>query len=42
MVGIILEVDWLAVTNNLAERTVKPYIIARKNFLFSCTEKGAH
>ena len=29
-------------SNNLAERTVKPYIIARKNFLFSCTEKGAH
>ena len=37
-------------SNNLAERTVKPYIIARKNFqsfseaakTFSCTEKGAH
>ena len=29
-------------SNNLAERTVKPYIIARKNFLFSCTEKGAN
>ena len=28
-------------TNNLAERTVKPYVIARKNFLFSDTEKGA-
>jgi transposase len=26
-------------TNNLAERTVKPYVIARKNFLFSDTEK---
>lgn len=28
-------------TNNLAERTVKPYVINRKNFLFSNTEKGA-
>ncbi|MBP5310342.1 MAG: transposase [Lachnospiraceae bacterium] len=28
-------------TNNLAERTVKPYVINRKNFLFSVTEKGA-
>ena len=29
-------------TNNLAERTVKPYVINRKNFLFSDTEKGAN
>ncbi len=28
-------------SNNLAERTVKPYVINRKNFLFSDTEKGA-
>lgn len=28
-------------TNNLAERTVKPYVINRKNFLFSDTEKCA-
>lgn len=28
-------------TNNLAERTIKPYVINRKNFLFSDTEKGA-
>ncbi len=28
-------------TNNLAERTVKPYVINRKNFLFSDTENGA-
>ena len=28
-------------TNNLAERTVKPYVINRKNFLFSNTENGA-
>ncbi len=28
-------------TNNLAERTVKSYVINRKNFLFSDTEKGS-
>jgi len=28
-------------TNNLAERMVKPYVINRKNFLFSDTERGA-
>ena len=28
-------------TNNLAEQTVKSYVINRKNFLFSDTEKGA-
>ena len=28
-------------TNNLAERTVKTYVINRKNFLFIDTEKGA-
>lgn len=28
-------------TNNLAERTVKTYVINRKIFLFSDTEKGA-
>ncbi|MCR5111441.1 MAG: transposase domain-containing protein [Ruminococcus sp.] len=27
--------------NNLAEQTVKSYVINRKNFLFSDTEKGA-
>lgn len=27
--------------NNLAELTVKPFVIDRKNFLFSDTEKGA-
>lgn len=31
----------IEMTNNLAERTVKPYVINRKNFLFSDTEKGA-
>ena len=33
--------DPLELTNNLAERTVKPFVMARKNFLFSDTAKGA-
>ena len=28
-------------TNNLAERTVKHYVIDRKNLMFSDTDKGA-
>ncbi len=31
----------LEMTNNLAERTVKPFVMARKNFLFCDTAKGA-
>ncbi len=31
----------LEMTNNRAERAVKPFVIARKNFLFSDTSKGA-
>lgn len=31
----------LEMTNNKAERAVKPFVIARKNFLFSDTSKGA-
>ncbi len=31
----------LELTNNRAERAVKPSVIARKNFLFSDTSKGA-
>ena len=31
----------LELTNNRAERAVKPFVIARKNFLFSDTERGA-
>ena len=27
--------------NNIAERGIKPFVINRKNFLFSNTEKGA-
>ena len=31
----------LELDNNMAERTVKPYVINRKNSLFNFTEKGA-
>jgi len=35
------EHGYLEMSNNLAERAVKPFVIARKNFLFSKTENGA-
>lgn len=31
----------LELTNNRAERAVKPFVIGRKNWLFSDTDKGA-
>lgn len=31
----------LEVSNNFAERSIKPFVIDRKNFLFANTEKGA-
>ena len=31
----------LEATNNLAERSIKPFVIDRKNFLFANTPKGA-
>ena len=31
----------LELSNNLAERRIKPFVIGRKNWLFSCTPKGA-
>jgi hypothetical protein len=31
----------LELDNNLAERSIKPFVIGRKNFLFSNTPKGA-
>ena len=31
----------LEMTNNLAERSIKPFVMARKNFLFSNTPGGA-
>lgn len=37
----MLEDGKLELTHNLAERAVKPFVIARKNFLFADTPKGA-
>ena len=31
----------IPIDNNATERDIKPFVIARKNFLFSCTEAGA-
>ena len=28
-------------TNNISERAIKPFVIARKNFLFNATSHGA-
>ena len=36
-----LEDGRLEMTNNRAERAIKPFVMARKNFLFSDTSKGA-
>lgn len=36
-----LEDGYVDICNNLAERTVKPFVIARKNFLFCKTHNGA-
>ena len=36
-----LEDGHIDISNNLAERTVKPFVIARKNFLFCKTADGA-
>ena len=38
---LFLDHPEIEMTNNLAERTVKPFVIDRKNFLFSATDKGA-
>jgi transposase len=32
----------LELSNNRAERSIKPFVIGRKNWLFSATPKGAH
>lgn len=32
---------YIDISNNLAERTVKPFVIARKNFMFCKTSDGA-
>ena len=31
----------MEISNNIAERSIKPFVIDRKNFLFSNTPKGA-
>ena len=31
----------LEISNNLAERSIKPFVMGRKNFLFASTPKGA-
>lgn len=36
-----LEDGHIEMTNNIAERAIKPFVIARKNFLFNFTENGA-
>ena len=36
-----LEYGYLEISNNLAERAVKPFVISRKNYLFSKTIDGA-
>ena len=38
---LFLDNPEVEMTNNLAERTVKPFVIDRKNFLFSATDNGA-
>lgn len=38
--NVILD-DRLELTNNRAERAIKPFVIGRKNWLFSDTDKGA-
>lgn len=36
-----LEDGHIEMTNNISERAIKPFVIARKNFLFSNTSNGA-
>ena len=35
------ESGYIEIDNNLAERTVKPFVIGRKNFIFCKTKAGA-
>ena len=37
-----IESGQLAIDNNRAERAIKPFVIGRKNWLFSNTENGAN
>ena len=36
-----LKDGYVEMTNNISERAIKPFVIARKNFLFSYTKNGA-
>ena len=39
--GRYLEDGWLEISNNRAERSIKPFVIGRKNWLFANTPRGA-
>ena len=41
IVYAFLEDPQIPIDNNLAERSVKPFVIGRKNWLFSTSPKGA-
>ncbi|MCI5670463.1 MAG: transposase domain-containing protein, partial [Bacilli bacterium] len=38
---VFLDNPYVEMTNNVCERSVKDFVMARKNFLFSYSEKGA-
>ena len=38
---VFLDNPYVEMTNNVCERAVKDFVMARKNFLFSYSEKGA-
>ena len=40
MLNYLLD-GWLEISNNRAERSIKPFVIDRKNFLFANTPGGA-
>ena len=39
--NVYLSYGRLEIDNNATERQIRPFVIARKNFLFACTQKGA-
>ena len=39
--NLVLEDGHLEIDNNAAERAIKPFVIGRKNWLFSNTPRGA-
>ncbi|WP_200909662.1 IS66 family transposase [Pseudoalteromonas porphyrae] len=40
--GVTIDDGRLSIDNNRAERAIKPFVIGRKNWLFSNTCNGAH